>query len=146
MGIAAVLLLLSFQGIQILQRNSRDTERKNLGGEIDTMLNKYKRDNLRFPANTNVSFQQNRFTITGLSESLELDGFLGSSELSNSGSTHYLYNYISSSEYQLCVQLESGSYEEYGTIPCPTPPQQLTGESVKDLETGTGGRGPVSPV
>lgn len=119
MGIAAVLLLLSFQGIQVLQRNSRDSERTTIGGQIDTLLNKYRRDNLKYPNNVNVTFQQNLFEIDGLVENVPLERFLKSAAQTNTEGTNYLYNFISSSEYQLCVRLESGAYKGFGTAACP---------------------------
>ncbi len=119
MGVAAVLLLLSFQGIAILQRNSRDSERTNIGGQMDTLLNKYRRDNLKYPNNLNVTFQQTLFQINGLVENIPLEGFLKSATQTNADGTNYLYNFISSSEYQLCVRLESGAYKGFGTATCP---------------------------
>jgi prepilin-type N-terminal cleavage/methylation domain-containing protein len=119
MVIIAVLLLLGISGIRILQRNSRDNQRMAIAGEMNNLINKFRREKLRYP-DSEVSFQTNQFSISGMTESIPLTGFLVYVTTSTTnGATRYIYDYQSSSNYQLCVQLETLQWEQFGTAGCP---------------------------
>lgn len=119
MGVAALLLLLSITGLQILSRNSRDSERVSIAGEMNNLINKFRREKLKYPSNLEVSIQTSLFSITGMTDSISLNGHLKSESTTTNGGTKYIYTYVSSSEYQLCVALESGTYKGFGTAACP---------------------------
>lgn len=120
MAVAAVLLLLAITGIQVLQRNSRDSQRLAIAGEMSNLLNKYRREKLRFPSSTDVSFQTNLFSVTGMADNIPLNGHLKyNSSTTNSSQTRYYYTYIGASEYKLCVVMEDGTNKGFGTSSCP---------------------------
>jgi type II secretory pathway pseudopilin PulG len=77
MVVAAILLLLAIAGIQILQRTSRDNQRIAIVGEMNNIINKFRREKLRYP-DSEVSFQTNQFSVSGMTESISLAGFLAS--------------------------------------------------------------------
>jgi type II secretory pathway pseudopilin PulG len=118
MVVAAILLLLAIAGIQILQRTSRDNQRIAIVGEMNNIINKFRREKLRYP-DSEVSFQTNQFSVSGMTESISLAGFLASQATTTNVGTRYLYDYQSSSNYQLCVQLETLNWKQYGTAGCP---------------------------
>jgi type II secretory pathway pseudopilin PulG len=119
MVVAAILLLLAIAGIQVLQRNSRDNDRIAISGEINNLINKYRREKLKYPAAADVSFQTNLFSITGLTDSIPLNGHLRSQSSTTNSQTRYYYTYVGAAEYKLCVVLETGAYKGFGTAVCP---------------------------
>lgn len=120
MGIMVILAVLGLQGINILQRNGRDTERVRAMGEITEELNKYRRDKNNYPLQSEVTFTNNRFRIanTGGTYDVALTGFLVTGTATNNQRTKYYYD-AQGSSYTLCILLESGEIKSGGTDKCP---------------------------
>ncbi|MEO6728546.1 MAG: type II secretion system protein [Candidatus Dojkabacteria bacterium] len=124
MAVIAVLITLGIVGIGIVQKNARDIERNNAIASISTMINDYRKQNLSVPTKVNVVFSNGQVSIVGF-KNFALKGFLAPTTTnlptvnSDQSNTKYYYNNVLGSDYQLCVQLESGSVKSAGTSQCP---------------------------
>lgn len=121
MGIMAIMVVLGFQGIQILQRNSRDTSRTTTGEEMVSIINEYRRNRLRYPEDANVVFTANQFSVNdsqGFGKGVDLEGFLEYDPFTtNESQTRYEYTRTRSG-FQFCVYLENGDVESLGLDNC----------------------------
>ncbi|MDQ6985166.1 MAG: type II secretion system protein [Candidatus Dojkabacteria bacterium] len=121
MGIVALLIGMSVFGIQLLQRNARDTQRRKTGEAFALIMEEFSAANGQYPTNAQVQILADEVTVNypgGASESVPLDGAVGAAnEASDTDSTAYCYDVnTSGSEFTFGYQLEGsgGTWENEG--------------------------------
>lgn len=117
MGVIAVLFTLGIAGFLAFTKSARDRGRINKGNEIVNLINDYRKQNLRYPTETDVVFTSTSVEIGEFST--DLQGSEKYATESTSDSTRYYYT-TDRSGFIFCVLLESGSVESLGTGECPS--------------------------
>jgi type II secretory pathway pseudopilin PulG len=119
-AVIAVMVILGIFGANTLQRNSRNSTRKNTLSEISNQINAFKLNSTlnNYPNNSDVSFNSNVFEILNSGQAtVNLKGASVASSTTTSTTTKYFYD-KSSGGYKLCARLEGGGIENAGTVKC----------------------------
>lgn len=117
MAIAAVIFLLAFYALMILQRSGRDQDRKSVLAEISAEINDYRVSFLKLPDSLDIDFVDDKVLIED-APVYELEGHLRADTETSNSKTKYYYNRTSGG-FQLCADLESGGIASGGTVDCP---------------------------
>jgi len=124
MGIIAVLIVIAYSGIQLIQPSFRDNERQNVGESISREIKNYQARFLEYPTSLNFTPRSGQTAAfvedqSGFFDYTLASGFLNPETETSSSSTEYFYS-RSSDGYQLCIMLESGSIASFGNVECPS--------------------------
>lgn len=117
MAVVAVLISLGTYSILTVQQASRDASRTAIGGDITDKINDYRRENLKYPAKSEVIFNLNNITIGGQNV-ITLKSYLKAKSNTTNNGTKYFYDSVSGG-FSLCILLESKSVKSLGTRECP---------------------------
>ncbi|BCX13860.1 MAG: hypothetical protein KatS3mg085_392 [Candidatus Dojkabacteria bacterium] len=119
LAVITVLVALGVTGISILQKNSRDSMRKEKLLEVATLVENYFRENLTYPSSQSLVFSGNQILLEGDIVS-DIKGHLQVGDVTTSSQTRYYYQ-ATSSGYALCAVLENNKVYSAGKIECPDP-------------------------
>lgn len=114
MAIIAVLTGLAVFGIGQLNKNSRDTQRVAMLGQMVDELNDYKKENLNYPTTSEVTIANN-FRIDG-DLLITLTAPLIAGVSSTASRTKYEYSNEGTGQFGLCAVLESGEVKNVGLV------------------------------
>lgn len=111
-----ILCGLTFFAVPRALSGSRDAARKYAGSEISVRLAEYYMKNGKYPQKLTVD--GNRIIIGDANFSYETKGIEIPAKVSAATSTAYCYTYTKDNGYQFGVQLENGTWKNYGTGNC----------------------------
>lgn len=109
MAIIAALMGMSVFGINLVQRSSRNTQRRSAMSNIDLAVRNYQINNGTYPTTAELDFQSDGAYI-GTEKVVEFEGSTAPQGSTDSSGTQYCYE-SDGSTFSVGIELEGGSTE-----------------------------------